>query len=351
LKSFLLDQKLGRTVRDGEKELLFFSGTSYLGIGQSKEYEEILIKNIRKWGFNHGLSRVNNVRLKAFSEFEEFFANGAGAESGAVVSSGFLSGIASWQWLFPKAELCWIAPDTHAAILPINQKPNTQLSFTQWKNKCIELAEELPAQRILILGNAVDPLKAQVHEYSWVRQIGKKHEVSLLIDDSHAFGVLGTDVFGTYKLNDFPEYNLVVSGSLGKGLAMPAGIILGRFQTISGIKDQAIFNGASPGSPANLQTFLETQELYSFQSQKLKELCRLFFEESKDISKIYGIPDFPAFIYEEPSWTDQLVELGFITSSFSYPTSDSPKVNRIVISGFHERQDILTLLSAIQNLL
>jgi 8-amino-7-oxononanoate synthase len=349
LKSFLFDQKLGRYVRTGEKEYLFFSGTSYLGIGQQKEYEESLIKNIRKWGGNFGLSRANNVRLSIFPEFEEFFAQGAGAEAGAVVSSGYLSGIAAWQWLFNKADQCWIAPDTHPAILPMHSNPSAQLSFVQWKKQCLEQSEELSSQKILILGNAVDPLKSQIHEYSWVREIAKKHEVSLLIDDSHAFGVLGHEVFGTYRQNNFPEFDLVVSGSLGKGLSMPAGIILGKEKTISGIKSQPIFIGASPGSPANLQTFLDTQELHQVQLKKLKNLCACFSDGKKGIPGVEGDGGFPAFIYKDSVWTQQLEDSGFITSSFSYPTAESPKINRIVISGFLERQDILNLLSAIRN--
>ncbi|TDQ17121.1 7-keto-8-aminopelargonate synthetase-like enzyme [Algoriphagus boseongensis] len=350
MKPFHLDQKLDRIVQIQGKSYYFFSGTSYLGIGQRKEYEEVLLKNIQRWGSNHGLSRANNVRLSVFLEFEEFFANQAGAASGAVVSSGYLAGIAAWQWLYPNADQCWIAPDTHAAILPLNIKPDIQFNFTQWKKKCLELSDRLSSQRIFILGNAVDPLKAQIHEYNWIAEIAKKHEVTLLIDDSHAFGVLGESVFGTYKKHSSPSYNLMVSGSLGKGLGMPAGIILGNEKTIEGIKSQAIFIGASPGSPANLQTFLDTQDLHSAQFQKLKELCRLFFDETEELSTISGVPEFPAFIYQDETWTDRLENLGFITSSFSYPTAQSPKVNRIVISGFHEKEDVFSLLSVIKSL-
>lgn len=350
MKAINLDQRLGRIIKVGKKELLFFSGTSYLGIDQDRQYEAVLFDCIRRYGFNHGLSRVNNVRLSVFEEFEVFFAKQAKAEAGAVVSSGYLAGISAWQYLYPQSDQCWIAPDTHPAILPAELKPDFQLNFTQWKNHCLELADNLSSQRVLILGNAVDPLKAEIHDYSWVKEIAKKHEVSLLIDDSHAFGVLGESLFGTYSWHDDSGINLVVSGSLGKGLAMPAGIILGRRAVIDAIKSQAIFAGASPGSPANLHAFLETQDIYKSQSQKIRDYSGIFNQETEHLSTISGSASFPVFILKNPVIAEKLEQMGFVISSFSYPTALSPKISRIVISGGHTLWDIMAMNEALQKL-
>ena len=344
------DRRIGPTLQVGKKSYLFFSGTSYLGIDHDSHYQSVLFDCIRRYGFSHGLSRVNNVRLKVFEEFEHFFAKHAKAEDAAVMSSGYLSGITAIQYLYPQADLCWAAPDTHAAILPFGFTTDTQLNFIQWKNQCLEKSEQLSPSRILILGNAVDPLRAEIHDYSWVKEVAKKHEVTLLIDDSHAFGVLGKSVFGTYAEYKFPNVNLVISGSLGKGLAMPAGIILGKKEVIEGIKAQAIFAGASPCSPANLQAFLETQDIYKAQSQKIKDFSGIFHQETRDLSTISGSAKFPVFILKDPTWSDKLEKMGFITSSFSYPTLESPRISRIVISGFHSLWDLMALNEALHQL-
>lgn len=350
MKERYLDQRIGRIIKSGNQEFLYFSGTSYLGMEQILEYEDILIQNIRRYGFNHGLSRVNNVRLSVFEEFEVFFAKNAGAESAAVVSSGYLAGISAWQFLYPQADTCWIAPDTHPAILPADLKPDYRLSFTDWKNQCLEYAGNISSRKILLLGNAVDPLRAAIHDYAWVRTIAQKHEVTLLVDDSHAFGVLGRSVFGTYSAHLDPQINLVVSGSLGKGLAMPAGIVLGKKEVIEGIKSQPIFTGASPGSPANLHTFLDMQDIYSAQSQKIRDYSGIFFQETQDLSTVVGSSNFPVFIYPNPEWPEILEQRGFITSSFPYPTADSQRINRIVISGFHSLTDLMSLTDTLHQL-
>ena len=338
-----LSARLGKKLLLEGKECLFFNGTSYLGLDSLEAYMRIVESNVKKWGTHHGLSRTNNVRLAIYDAFEEFFSNQAGAESSALFSSGYLAGIAASQYLFPKADHCWAAPDTHPAILPSGVQADSSLSFPQWMHACLERASRLSSQKILILGNAVDPLKAEIHAYDWVASIAAKHEVTLLIDDSHAFGVLGDSLFGTYSQWKQDRIQLVVSGSLGKGLATPGGIVLGAEDLIQGVKSQPIFVGASPPAPALLQGFLDAQELLHAQQRKLKELTSFFYQQSRDLPQIAGNPNFPVFVYSPDSWADNLQEQGYITSSFSYPTASSPKVNRVVLSASHSKEEVNAL--------
>jgi 7-keto-8-aminopelargonate synthetase-like enzyme len=345
-----LSARLGKKLLLKGKECLFFNGTSYLGLDSLEAYMRIVESNVQKWGTHHGLSRTNNVRLAIYDAFEEFYSNQAGAESGALFSSGYLAGIAASQYLFPKSEQCWAAPDTHPAILPSGVQADSSLSFTQWIYDCLERATCLPSQKILILGNAVDPLKAEIHAYDWVFEIAQKHEVTLLIDDSHAFGVLGNGLFGTYSQWKQERIQLLVSGSLGKGLATPGGIVLGSEALIRGIKSEAIFAGASPPSPALLQSFLDAQELLQEQQRKLQQLTSLFYQQSRHLPQITGNPNFPVFVYSPDLWADKLQEQGYITSSFSYPTASSPKVNRIVFSASHSKDEVNALSELLAHL-
>ncbi len=337
---FQLEQKIDRIIPYQGKNYRYFSGTSYLGIGLVEEFQQKVMAGMVRYGLNHGQSRGNNVRLAVYSDFEAFFAQSAEAESALVLSSGYLAGTAAWQTLRINADQIWIAPDTHPAILPHELSPNPRQSFKNWKNECLKKSEQIPSQKILILGNAVDPLHSQIHEYDWLTEIGKKHELSLLIDDSHAFGVFGNGIFGTYsRLKSLPA-KVVVSGSLGKGLALPAGIILCDQQTKSAILHSPIFGGSSPCPPGFLQAFMESQGIYSVQKQKLSTNTVFFHSLISKLDPISGNSGFPVFQYHHNSWVEQLEEAGFITSSFPYPTARDPRINRIVISAFHLKEDL-----------
>ena len=345
-----LSARLGKKLLIEGKEYLFFNGTSYLGLDSLEAYGRIVESNVQKWGTHHGLSRTNNVRLAIYDAFEEYFSTQAGAETAALFSSGYLAGIAASQYLFPKADQCWAAPDTHPAILPSGLRADSSLSFSQWMHACLERASTLPSQKILILGNAVDPLKAEIHAYDWVALIAEKHEVTLLIDDSHAFGVLGNGLFGTYSQWKQEGVQLVISGSLGKGLATPGGIVLGPADLIQGVKSQSIFAGASPPSPALLQSFLDAQELLQVQQGKLQELTSFFYQQNRLLPQIQGTSNFPVFVYSPDLWAEKLQEQGYITSSFPYPTASGPKVNRMVLSASHTREELSALSQMLAHL-
>ncbi len=347
MNALKLSARLGKKVLLEGKDHLFFSGTSYLGLDSLAPYSLIVERNGQRWGMHHGLSRTNNVRLGVYDAFEEFFSSQAGAESAALFSSGYLAGIAASQYLFSKADQCWAAPDAHPAILPSGLLPDSSLSFSQWTQACLERASHLPSQKILILGNAVDPLKAAIHAYDWLIPIAEKHEVTLLIDDSHAFGVLGNGLFGTYSQWKHDRIQLVVSGSLGKGLAIPGGIVLGSAEHIEEIKSQAIFVGASPPAPALLQSFLDAQVLLQKQQQKLKELTSFFCHQTSRLSQLHGTTGFPVFVYSPSSWAEKLQEQGFITSSFSYPSATSLRVSRIVLSASHTFDEVHALVDVL----
>lgn len=350
MKNHYLDSGVGRMIQIEGKEYLYFSGTSYLGIAQDRDFLDVLANNLFEFGANHGQSRNNNVQLLVFEDFEESFALAAGADAAAVVSSGYLAGIAAWKSLVSDADEVWIAPDSHPSVTPDNFVPSAQFNFTQWKNHCLEQSELLSPRKILVIGNAVDPVACEIHEYDWVKDISKRHAVSLLIDDSHAFGTLGKSIYGTFQKWRNPQINLVVSGSLGKGLGLPAGIILGSNAQVNKIKETPLFGGASPGSPAHLRTFLEMEDRYREKKSWLSEACGIFAQKTAKIPQIRGGRYFPAFVYTEDSWTKEFEKAGIITSSFPYPTAQSVRVNRIVISGFHEMEDLMYLNDIIHNL-
>lgn len=332
------------------KEYFYFSGTSYLGMAQDMDFLDILANNLFEYGANHGQSRNNNIRLRVFEEFEESFSISVNAGGAAVLSSGYLAGIAASKSLTGEADEIWIAPDSHSAIVPDGHMPSAQLDFLQWKNDCLANSEKLSPRKILIIGNALNPILCEIHDYSWVREIANKHQVCQLIDDSHAFGTLGSSIYGTYDQWADPRIDLVITGSLGKGLGLPAGIILGSALQIQKIKATPLFGGASPGSPAHLRTFLEMEDRYLEKKGWLEDACGIFAQETANITQIKGSKLFPAFAYTEDAWVREFEKAGIITSSFSYPTANSPSVNRIVISGFHELDDLMYLNGIIQNL-
>jgi 8-amino-7-oxononanoate synthase len=346
---YQLHSKIGPTIVHEGNELLYFSGTSYLGIGTNKAFEELVISGIHQYGISHGLSRINNVRLAVYEQFETFFAERAGSEKSLALSSGYLAGQSAIQHLANRAEHILIAPDTHPAILPPYTSSKRNYEGT-WKEHCIATCEQLPSQHILIVSNSVDPLTPEIHDFSWIAQLPRIHKYTLLLDDSHAFGTVGSTIFGTFNKWKYLPVELVVSGSLGKGLGIQAGIILGDQSTLLNISREALFRTSSPPSPAFLYAFLKAQEIYKEALETLKNNNRFFFNLIQNNKSLHGIVDYPVYTFKDRHWVKQLEEKGIVVSSFPYPDLTDPWTNRIIISAFHEEEDLLLLHKLISQL-
>ncbi|WP_373492754.1 pyridoxal phosphate-dependent aminotransferase family protein [Aquiflexum sp.] len=348
--SLELQSKIDRTVNYQGTEYLLFSGTAYLGMGNVPEFEKLIIEGISQYGISHGLSRVNNVRLHIYPQFETFFAEKAEAEKSLVWSSGFLAGTAAVQLLSKQADHVFVAPDTHPAILPEGIKPDPFSDHGQWAANCRSKAEKLPNSRILILANAVDPLKPVIHHFDWIKDLPGKHDYTLLIDDSHAFGVLGNGIYGTYSQWKHLPVRLLVSGSLNKGLSLPAGILLGDSTTIDEIAGTSIYRSSSPPAPGYLQAFLQAGHLYQGQQQKLIENIRLFKEFTIDFNYFNYAEGYPVFSFSEQTWSEKLFQAGILISSFPYPNPTDRLTNRIVVSASHHPEDLIRLHNVISGL-
>jgi 8-amino-7-oxononanoate synthase len=347
---FYLKNKLGRVITLDNKEFLYFSGTDYLGMSAHPDFQKLIVEGFSELGTNHGLSRINNVRMSTFEEFENQFAIGAGAEKALVWSSGYLAGQATLSYLLESTDYIFVSPDTHPAILPEELKPKIKQTFADWQREVEETCEQLKPQKILILSNSVNPLKPAVYDFSWIGHLPRKHEYKVLLDDSHAFGVTGTSIYGNYSKWKYLPVDLFVTGSLGKGLGMPAGISLGLTFPLIDIANQRVFRGASPPPPAYLYAFLKSQLIYEVQKSKLLENIQYFQVIAANLGTLDFNPNFPIFLFKDNKWVKKLEEAKIIVSSFPYPAPTDPWINRIVVAAYHTKGDLSLLGKTLQQI-
>lgn len=341
--------KVDRVIPWEGKEYLYFSGTAYLGMGNLPEFEERIIAGIEKYGPNHGASRFSNVQLEVYDTLEKHFAAKAGAPYAALLSSGFLAGYLTQVLMSEMADEIWAAPDAHPAILPANFILDQNLSFREFAEGCIRKSHLVKGKTIAILSNAVDTIQPSVHDLEWVENLSPENTYYLLVDDSHAFGVVGDSIYGTYRQWRKLPVNLVVAGSLGKALAVPAGIILGDVYFMEKVKNSAIFRGASPPAPGYCEAFLVAEAIYQKQQVRLKENMDYFYQLIEGLEGLSYERDFPVVTFEKGGWAAKLLDTGMLISSFSYPRPEDAPVDRIVLSAYHRKEDLERLAGILRS--
>src|SRR5690349_9338717 len=161
-----LHESPGRTAFVNEKEYLFFSGYSYLGMRYVPEFLALVLEGINKYGWLFPSSRVSNTHLALYEECEALLSSITQSEDTVLVSSGFTAGkLATALW---RHEVFNLAP-SHPAIQTNNNKTHDNESH-------------------VLAIDSVNVLTAGITDFSFVNNNEQK---ILIIDDSHGIGLIG----------------------------------------------------------------------------------------------------------------------------------------------------------------
>jgi 7-keto-8-aminopelargonate synthetase-like enzyme len=335
----------GRTAFFDQQEWRYFSGTSYLGLSQSIDFQNLIIQGIQRYGTHFGGSRLSNVRLEIFEQAENYLAEWTGAEAALTVSSGTLAGQLVVKTLHNRGKF-YFAPQAHPALFGEGEYSN--LSFQNWANFILQQARHSTTP-IILLSNTLDPLKAQRYNFDWLQQFPNHIPIILVLDDSHGIGITGKNGAGVFATLQLPEnVGLVVIASLGKALSMPGGVVLGSKKFIQNIWQSPHFGGASPITPAYLHAFLQAQDLYEQQRQILFQNIEFFNSQLELPTLFQTFGNFPVFYTKENNLADFLQQHKVLISSFSYPTTQSETITRVVLNAEHTRTDLTQLTHFIQ---
>ncbi|MCE3281354.1 MAG: pyridoxal phosphate-dependent aminotransferase family protein [Chitinophagaceae bacterium] len=330
---FQLNHTPGRTAMIDGKEHLFFSGYSYLGMGYIPEFAELVKEGMDRYGWLFPSSRISNTQLDLFEQFEAKLSEITGTDNSVCFSSGFLAGRCVMGALQQSHSYFFSPPDTHPAIDLLNNL--SAQSFETWTEKVVAHINALKtASPVVISLDAVNPLAASVNDLSFLDHLNKP--TICIVDDSHRAGLLsGSAGYSNEKVH------LVLTYSLGKAFCLPGGAVSSTGSLTSILRNTPHYTASTSISPAFAYAFLEGQQLYTKQRQKLANNIDLFRDLTKD--RFVSHPALPIFVLPRNFDTGKLEVNAIIVSSFAYPDPEGVKVNRIVLNALHTEDDLQRL--------
>jgi 8-amino-7-oxononanoate synthase len=319
--------------KDGE-EFLYFGGTNYLGVTTLPEFQNMLLAGFQKWGTSYGSSRSANIQLDVYKTAEDLLAQQIGTEAVVTVSSGMLAGKLALEQLQHTTDLLFHFPNTHPALmhpfsLPLIQNGNLNPFLV-----------DSAVSKIGIVADAIPSLEVTPIDLNILKDIPDSKIITLLLDESHSFGLLGDREQGVLKQYQLPNIQQKITiASMGKAIGLTGGFIAGDFNFINEIKKQQNFIGASGMNPAFLETFVNAQTVYDSQRQTLKDNLNYVFQNMIPNTTLTFNKDYPVIYFDQDELLQLLLENNIIPTSFPYPTA-SGKLSRIVISAHHTKTDL-----------
>lgn len=344
---FYTDQLPGRTIKHQTGEYLYFSGTSYLGLSQLREFKELIKEGIDRTGTHFGGSRLSNIQINIFEAAEDRLCRMTGAEDALLVSSGSYAGYLL-SLVLPTSAAYRVAPGTHSALWK-HFSPPFEGSRKDWIRENLQNLK--PSTRDhFVLQNSTDSLFCSNSDIGWMEQLGEKEGVSLVVDDSHGIGLRGIRSDSLYKnWKRMVGGDTLFMGSLGKAMGIPAGFILGPSNWIRKIRASPSFGGSSPPNPAFLYAWLNGEELYEQQLKKLRDNIACFQSNLNVDHYFQSLPAYPFFSSKSNDLYKHLLKREMMISSFNYPGPDDPTVTRVVLNALHKAEDIELLCAAIED--
>ena len=340
-----IDDYPGREITIQGQKYLYFAGTSYLGLQTDEKFQNVFIKNIKKFGTNYGASRKSNVRLTVYKKAETLLAKIMGCEAAVTLSSGYLAGqFIAQNFNKPEYKLFY-APNTHSALYNNYNKPFA--TFGDLNDSIRDhLAQNEKVVPVLFL-DSIDFDGCNYPDFVGLKDL-PLNQVILIADDSHGIGIIGENsegVFGT--LQKFNVKELIVCCSLGKSYGIQAGAVLGDSKRINQLSETAFFGGASPASPSSIATFIDAQPIYRSKRNHLLSNIGYFEKLVQNIAFFKSIKGHPAYTFQDAQLTDFLENKGFILTNFNYPEDSSSLMSRIVLSSHHTKNDVKLISLAI----
>lgn len=331
-----------------EGRFLYFSGTAYLGISKNADFLSALTEGIQRFGSHFGGSRRSNIQFGLIDEAEAFLAGKAGVDRALTMSSGSLAGQMISHYFESKGKLL-LAPGTHPALWTPANRPRSG-DYGEWVSQ-LPVQMESNDRPVALLLNSLDPLFARSYDLEWMGDFLDNYpEITIIIDDSHGWGVMGEGGRSAWESVPLRHYSrVVVLSSLGKAYGMPGGLVTGASEVLQDIYDSPFFGGASPMSLAYFFALLQCRDLFSRELEVLRARISLM-EKSSLVAKLFThIPGHPVFYTVFEDLAAYLHKSGLLISSFRYPGPRDPLINRVVVNSLHEPEDIKLLFEILEN--
>ncbi len=341
---FTLTQTPGRTAIVNEKELLFFSGYSYLGMNHEPAFISLLNEGIEMYGAIFPSSRISNTALDLYEKTECQLSRLTQITNTVLLPSGFTAGKAAIETIIEGSKI-FHAPICHPAI---RLGTNSNLSFSNWASETVRtINNNTYSTPPVLLSDSLNQLTAEVYDFSFLNEI--QQNIICIIDDSHGIGLIGNNGAGvSSNLPRKENIEYIITYSLSKALNIQAGAIsCTNKNTAEKIRKSSWYTAVTPPSPSMLFAFCNAASIYQQQREKLNNLQKEFQKLIVNKKEIRFHSELPVFILPEEMDENYFSNNNIIISSFGYPDPSGKKINRAVLNALHTQEDLFEFVNVL----
>ncbi len=274
-----LEARTGPEVQADGHSMLMLSSYDYLGLIGDPRVDAAAIEAIKKYGTGTGGARLLTGTTDQHQRMERELAAFRGTEAAITFSSGYLANVGIIAGLFGAADRVIMDAICHRSLTDACRFAGVQLQRFR-HNDIDSLRQEIqngpPANRTLVITEGVFSMDGDICRLPEILEVVRRFGCFLLVDDSHATGVLGAHGRGVDEHFGIDASEVDIwTGSLAK--AIPA---TGGFAAVS--QELAIFlqHAASPYifsaalSPASVAGIREGLAILALEPERVAKIAQ-----------------------------------------------------------------------------
>ena len=257
------------------KKMLMLGSNSYLGLTNHPKVKEAAIEATKKYGTGCAGSRFLNGTLDIHIELEQKLAELVGKEASLVFATGYQANLGAISALVTKGEFVITDKLDHASIID-----GCKLSFgkmLRFNHNDMESLEKTlqraEGKNALIVVDGIFSMEGDIANLPEIVKLKKKYNISLMVDEAHAIGVLPKTGGGTAMYHSVTDETDVIMGTFSKSLASVGGFIAANAKVIDYLKHHArslIFSASLP--PASAGSVLAALEIMKQEPERIDKL-------------------------------------------------------------------------------
>lgn len=356
-----------RVQMEGRGEVLILSSNNYLGLCDEPSVIEAGIQGLRKFGAGTGSVRFICGTFTVHRELETAIARFVGTEASMSYVSAWNANEGLTAAVVEEGDFVISDALNHASIIDSIRlaKAITKCTTAVYKHSDLDdLIEKLKAnagaKRRLIWTDGVFSMEGSVCKLPQLLQIAKDHDAILIMDDSHATGVLGKTGRGTAEhFGVLGEVDIITS-TLGKALGGAAGgFVAGPAALCDTLtqrsRPQLFSNALPPTVAASALASIEFIEQHPDRVRTLRDNVAWFRAAITEagFNPLEGdTPIVPIIIGETAdaiTMSEMLLDEGIFVTGFGFPVVPHGTARlRCQISAAHTREDLERAVAAIR---
>jgi 8-amino-7-oxononanoate synthase len=226
-----LEARTGPEVQADGHSMLMLSSYDYLGLIGDPRIDSAAIKAILKYGTGTGGARLLTGTTDQHQQMERDLAAFRGTDTAITFSSGYAANVAVIGALLGPADRVIMDALCHRSLTDACRFAGVQLQRFQhndMKSLQQEIEDGPSANRTLIITDGVFSMDGDICVLPEIIEIKKKFGCYLLVDDSHATGVLGAHGRGVDEHFGIAATEVDIwTGSLAKAIPSTGGFAAG----------------------------------------------------------------------------------------------------------------------------